>query len=188
MKDITVRRYSYEELDGEAKAKAVLGMQLRLQEWLDSQEIEDHLKYKIEQELGGMPEDIELAFSLSYCQGDGVAIYGKINKDEAPSLTWPTGAHHVRLERSSISNHYSHWNSFNIEIYDENYDQLPGDKVLNSQLRDLCRQLENYGYRYIEDQTSEQSAIEYLEMNYGDEFLLDGTLDNPKGAIEGALI
>ena len=191
MKDYTVRRLAFSELNEGARERAILQLQDTLHEYLDEREITDYLRGQIEGALGGYPdEDIEIAYSLSYCQGDGVAIYGMIRRADAPDLTWPEGADHVMLTRNSWGHHYSHWNTFSVEIYDvegETVDDGDGTHILETQLRDLCRELERAGYKYIEGMTSREAAIEYLQNEEGEIdplFLENGDRDYPKGAVE----
>jgi len=191
MKDYTVRRFAFSELNEGARERAILQLQDTLHEYLDEREITDYLRGQIESALGGYPdEDIEIAYSLSYCQGDGVAIYGMIRRADAPDLTWPEGAAYVTMTRNSWGHHYSHYNSFSVDVYDEEgeiVDDSDGTRILETQLRDLCRELERAGYKYIEGMTSREAAIEYLENEEGEIdplFLENGDRDYPKGAVE----
>lgn len=191
MKDYTVRRFTFSELNEGARERAITKLQDTLLEYLDEREITDYLRGQIEGALGGYPdEDIEIAYSLSYCQGDGVAIYGMLRRSDAPDLTWPENADHVVLTRNSWGHHYSHYNSFSIDICDgegEIVDDFDGTGILETQLRDLCRELERAGYKYIEGMTSREAAIEYLENEEGEIdplYLENGERDYPKGALE----
>jgi len=184
MKDYTVRRYSFDELEGEARETAITNMQDRLAEWLDSHEITDYLTGKLEDALGG-ESALDIAYSLSYSQGDGVALYGRLYAKECPNLTLPDGTNHIELLKNSLSNHYSHYNTFNVEAYDVDYEPIDlTDTVIVPQLRDLCKELARAGYKYIESASSRESAISYLDDNYGDEFTFDGKWDMPKGIVE----
>ena len=188
MKEYVVRRYSFSELNEEAREKAIDDMQRHLLEWLSERELTDYLEGKLEEDLGSLPDDITIAYSLSYCQGDGVALYGRIYKREAPSFTWPEGSYYVDLVRNSWSNYYSHYNTFNVELsneYDEPID-LSGSS-LEEQLRTLCKKLERLGYKYIENETSRESAISFLKDQESEEegsFLDDGTRDLPRGILQ----
>ena len=191
MKDYTVRRFTFSELNEGARERAIIKLQDTLLEYLDEREITDYLRGQIEGALGGYPdEDIEIAYSLSYCQGDGVAIYGMLRRSDAPDLTWPEGAAYVTMTRNSYGHHYSHYNSFSIDICDEEgeiVDDFDGTGILETQLRDLCRELERAGYKYIEGMTSREAAIEYLENEEGEIdplYLENGERDYPKGALE----
>lgn len=188
MNQYTVRRYSFSELNEEARAKAIADTRNRLLNWLGEEEITDYLEGKLEEDLGSLPEEITIAYSLSYCQGDGVALYGRIYRKEAKDLSWPEGSLYVDLERNSWSNHYSHYNSFNVVVRDENDElvDLSGSPI-EDQLRDLCKKLEKLGYRYIENETNELSAIQFLtdeEREEEDSFLDDGTRDFPRGIVQ----
>jgi len=175
MKEYTVKRYSFSELEGDARERAIKDMRNRLLEWIDEREITDYLSGQIDDALGGEPISYELRYSLGYSQGDGVAIYGRISREEAPNLTWPEGVAFVELTRNQWSNHYSHYNSFNVSGFNEDEDEGYDCHVIEGQLRDLCKDLANKGYKYIENSTDEESAIRYLEDNYEDEFTIDGT-------------
>jgi len=188
MKEYVVRRYSFSELNEEAREKAIDDIQRHLLEWLSERELTDYLEGKLEEDLGSLPEDITIAYSLSYCQGDGVALYGRIYKREAPSLTWPEGSYYVDLVRNSWSNHYSHYNTFNVELGNENAEpiDLSGSHI-EEQLRTLCKKLERLGYKYIENETSRESAISFLKDQESEEegsFLDDGTRDLPRGIVQ----
>jgi hypothetical protein len=188
MNEYTVRRYSFSELNEEARNKAIEDTRDRLLEWLREEEITDYLEGKLEEDLGSLPEDITIAYSLSYCQGDGVALYGRIYKSEAPDLSWPEGSLYVDLERNSWSNHYSHYNSFNVVVRDESdYLVELAESPIEEQLRHLCKRLETLGYRYIENETSALSALQFLNDQESEEegsFLEDGTRDLPRGIVQ----
>ncbi len=188
MNEYTVRRYSFSELNEEARDKAIADTRNRLLNWLSEEEITDYLEGKLEEDLGSLPDDITIAYSLSYCQGDGVALYGRIYKSEAPDLSWPEGSHYIDLVRNSWSNHYSHYNSFNVELSDENDEpiDLSGSSI-EKQLRLLCKKLETLGYKYIERETNEISALQFLTDQEAEEegaFLEDGTRDLPRGIVQ----
>jgi hypothetical protein len=133
--------------------------------------------------LGGRPS-IDLAYSLGYCQGDGVAIYGTIQREDAPDLSWPESAAYVELSKNSWGHHYSHYNTFDVGVYDEEGDFIEDKRIIETQLRDLCRQLERDGYKYIESSTTEEVAIDQL-MDAGDVFTIDGKWDVPAGIVKG---
>ena len=189
MQEYTVRRYSFAELNEEARENAIENAQRYLHEWLSEQEITDYLEGKLEEDLGSLPTNLTIAYSLSYCQGDGVALYGRIYREEAKDLAWPEGSHYADLVRNSLSNHYSHYNTFNLEVSDENSDPIDlSGSAIEDQLRDLCKKLETLGYRYVENETSELSAIQFLTDQESEEegaFLDDGTRDLPRGIVLG---
>lgn len=188
MQEYTVRRYSFAELNEEAREKAIENAQRYLHEWLSEREITDYLEGKLEEDLGSLPTNLTIAYSLSYCQGDGVALYGRLHKGEATDLSWPEGAYYADLVRNSLSNHYSHYNTFNVVVRDANDELVESGSAIEDQLRDLCKKLEKLGYRYIENETSRESAIRFLEDQDSEEnnqFLEDGTRDFPRGIVLG---
>ena len=173
MKEYTVTRYSFDELSETARETAIKNTQDKLWKWLDSDLIEEYLVDDYMEILGSDAEELEIQFSLSYCQGDGVALYGRLYRCEG--LAWPEGVAYLDLTKNSWGSHYSHYNSFNVTAYDEEgYDLGLDISVIVKQLRNLCRDLERKGYKYIEAETSRESAIDYLESNTGDEFTIDG--------------
>lgn len=183
MKEYTVRRYSFTELDEKAKEGAISAMRESLYEVISEDALTDYLTDRVMDALGGGSEDIKLAYSLSYCQGDGVAIYGTIQREDAPDLSWPGGASYVELSKNSWGHHYSHYNSFNVDVYDEEGEVIADSRIIETQLRDLCRQLERDGYKYIEGSTTEEVATDQL-MEAGDVFTIDGKWDVPVGIVK----
>lgn len=189
MKEYTVRRYSFEELGKEAQDKAIEDTRSLLNEWVPEEYLTEELEYELDRQLGGSASSIELRYSLSYCQGDGVATYGTLKREEAPNLSWPDNVAYVELSRNSWSNHYSHYNTFNVEAFTEDDDRVEGKavEVLEGQLRDVCRDLARYGYDLIEKWTSEEAALTYIRETRGDDYLLDGRVDYPVGVVEEEL-
>jgi hypothetical protein len=183
MKDYTVRRYTFEELEEGARERAVQDMRNFLLGVMDSADITEYLTECVSTAIGGQESEIELAYSLSYCQGDGVAIYGVIRRENAPDLSWPEGAQSVHLTRNSWASHYSHYNSFNVEVYDGEDCLIEDNHIIETQLRDLCRELERDGYKYIEGATSDEVAGDELR-EAGSVFNIDGKWDVPAGVME----
>jgi hypothetical protein len=183
MQDYQVRRYSFTELDDKAKEGAITTMRESLYEVISEDDLTEYLTDKVVDAVGGESEDIKVAYSLSYCQGDGVAIYGTIKREDAPDLSWPEEASYVELSKNSWGHHYSHWNTFNVDIYSEEDEVIENKYILETQLRDLCRQLERDGYKYIEGSTTEEVAIDQL-LDAGDVFTIDGKWDVPAGIVK----
>lgn len=176
MQEYTITRYSFDELGETAREKAITQTQESLWEWLDSDLVKEFLTDYYLQELGNSAKELEVEFSLSHCQGDGVALYGRLHKSEA--LAWPEGVAYLELTKNSWGAHYSHYNSFYVTAYDEEGYELGLDiSVVEKQLRDLCRELERMGYQYIQNETGRESAIHYLESETGNDFTIDGDCD-----------
>jgi len=132
----------------------------------------------------GDKHELDLAYSLSYCQGDGVALYGRLYREQAPLLTWPDRVAYVDLVKNSWGYHYSHWNSFNVEASDEADEPVDlAGTVIEQQLRDLCKDLERSGYKYMEGATNKEAAIEFIRDNYADDFLPNGRIASRVGIV-----
>lgn len=183
MKEYAVRRYSFNELDGKAREQAIQEMRESLYETLPSEALTEYLQERIHQALGGESGGIRLEYSLSYCQGDGVAIYGTIKREDAPDLSWSVGADYLVLGRTQWSNHYSHYNTFSVDVYTEEGELIEDSHTIETQLRDLCRQLERDGYKFIEGCTTEEVAIEQLQ-DSGDVFTIEGKWNMPVGIVK----
>lgn len=115
--------------------------------------------------------NLELLYSLSYCQGDGVMFSGK--------FLWE--GYQVDIKHSG---HYYHENSKILEIYrDEGDEQISMDadesiyKKFNNIYINICKQLEKNGYAHIEEEFGEESFISTCEAN-DYTFLKDGTMMN----------
>lgn len=65
--------YKYEELSDEAKEKA---KEQYLDDSLRGEEFSDRLKWDLDELFPN--SDLKYAYSLSYCQGDGLNVYGRV--------------------------------------------------------------------------------------------------------------
>ena len=184
MKEYTVTRYSVGELSPEAQEKAIEAWRYSLSMEMPEYLLEEIMSEKLSEEIAGaydLPgaEDLELSYSLSYCQGDGVSFTGRAYKETAPGLSWPDSAIYAEFNR--ISRHYSHAYTVTAALFDEAGEEITEglEEFRNSYLK-ICQNLENYGYRWIQDFTSEAHAREEIE-EAGDIFLLSGKVDRPVG-------
>ena len=134
MRTEMVKIYQLEELSKEAKERAI--------EWyrdiidrdfsFESEMITEDFQYEL-QKLYYPSDNVE--WSLSYCQGDGVAFYGHINKDDLYKIVERnreslSDTHYELYEkiyndglyieadivRNSFGYHYSHYNAMNVEL------------------------------------------------------------------------
>jgi hypothetical protein len=190
---VTVEVFRYEDLTDEAKEVARERERETLYQDPDTLteniqwEIHKTLVYRLTGEIyagwGDKNErvifaDLDIEFSLSNSQGDGVAFYGIIRKDVAPKLPWPENADYAQLTRvAGLSNHYSHYNTFHVDVFDADDSRIEGDE-LEEFLRDLSRECERNGYQAIDDTLSDENITDSLENVYGDEYryLEDGRL------------
>ena len=199
MKQITVTEtvFLLEELSDTARQKALEKMRNVLYEWLDSSIITEHLNGELYSALTGIYDGhidtkeltkrvgLTVEWSLSHCQGDGVAIYGTLNSDDAPNVNWH-GASTATFTRNSHGHHYSHENCMTVALfsYDENGYEIDADKATTEmfaeQFRDLCRELARSGYAAIDNLTSEQEVLYYLEWSEPRRFTIDGDIHPTK--------
>jgi hypothetical protein len=132
-------------------------------------------------------ENVEVYWSLGYCQGDGVAFYGRVwsqdlkDKDEqAKTLIerLERAGDDIAIEITGANNHYHHWNSMTVEIEfnsELDDDDLPArlkiarpvwrgdfEEYLSEKVKEISRELEKYGYAEIENRTSEETIKQDL--------------------------
>jgi len=187
----TITVYTLGELSDSARQTALEKMSSFMYEWIDAYQTTEYLNGELAGILTGKwvgdissreltkKTGLTMEWSLSNCQGDGVAIYGTVYASDAPKLEWH-GADNARLTRNSYATYYSHYNTFDVTVSGEdedgNYTTLSGDIAQNitEQFRDICRKLSRCGYENINSLTNETAIIEHLEMNDGRRFTEDG--------------
>ena len=199
MKQITVTEtvYTLDELSDTARRNALEKMCQWMNEWIEPDQVTEYLNGELFTILTGEcvgeigKNDLNrrvgliVEWSLNYCQGDGVAIYGTLNSDDAPNVNWH-GASTATFTRNSHGHHYSHENCMTVALfsYDENGYEIDADKATTEmfaeQFRDLCRELARSGYAAIDDLTSEQEVLYYLEWSEPRRFTIDGDIHPTK--------
>ena len=199
MKQVTVTEtvFLLEELSDTAREKAIEKMRMALYDNVDSGEITEYLNGELYAALTSIYDGhistkelskrvgLTVEWSLSHCQGDGVAIYGTLNRSDALNVNWG-GADNATFTRNSHGNHYSHEHCMTVALfsYDEGGYEIDADKATTEkfakQFRDLCRELARSGYAAIDDLTSEQEVIYYLEWSEPRRFTIDGDIHPTK--------
>lgn len=173
----TYNVYTLDELSKEAQEKAH-------QKWIENNQyyfLSDYLNERLHELLeenkikdlndtskpGTKPT--EVMYSLGYCQGDGCMFEGMFQ--------WKEYTVHVKH-----SGHYYHYNSktFSIMLTDteeepESYIEV--EKEFNALYVDICKQLERYGYNFIEYEDSMEAFQEACDANEYT-FTIDGIMDN----------
>lgn len=197
MKPTTVTKtvFTLDELSDTARQNALAKMTDLMYEYVQCDEITEYLNGELLTMLTGecvgyisskeltKRVGLQIEWSLSYSQGDGVAIYGTLNSDDAPNLEWGNGTT-ATLTRNSLSNHYSHEHCINVSVfrYDEDGYEIDSDCPENEQfadqIRDICRQLAQYGYDQIKALTSEEAIHGYLEGGDARRFTENGEIDS----------
>lgn len=184
MRKIEVEVFKFEELKPKPKEKAKEKYNFDY-----SDLITENFMYYLESRGYG---DCKLEWSLGYCQGDGVAFYGKVDvstwwkkrgrtlfsKEEKKKLY----AEYARdsdicigIKRNSFGNHYSHYNTMYVDVeWDSALAQMVETAILDD-IRDISKELARMGYKDIEYYTSDECFQETAEAN-DYEFFADGTL------------
>ena len=193
MKPITVTEtvFTLDELSDTARQKALETMCTYMHEWIEGDQITEYLNGELlailtgecvgeisSKELKGCV-GLQIEWSLSHSQGDGVAIYGTVYANEAPKLEWHN-ADNACLTRNHYGTYYSHYNTFDVVVCGEdengNYTTLDGDtgEAITDQFRNICRQLSRLGYQALENLTGEEAIYDHLECHGERRFTEDG--------------
>lgn len=169
MKNITVKAYTVEELSTEAKAKA-LDARRELVEHITSSELHDTIENELYgrlNELGTTDSEIDIRYSLSYSQGDGVSFFGDITIDG------------VDYTITSNNPRYAHEYTMEIEYSDDDeYDTENAEKRLEKiqdEVRRTCRAVERSAYKLQGELTSDEAMINDINSD-GVLFLASGDL------------
>ncbi len=141
---MTRKVYNFADLSDEAKEKA--------REWYKENDdmpfLRDVVHESILSELKKrgyeVDDDVQVNFSLSYCQGDGVCFSGMVEMD----AMW----YEIRSDGSS----------YITEVVDESEDE--STPVLN-EMREVAKIAEKAGYAEIEYQNSDEAVDETMEAN-----------------------
>lgn len=193
MKPITVTKtvFTLDELSYAARQNALEKMCTYMHEWMEPDQITEYLNGELLTMLTGecvgeisskelsKRTGLTMEYSLSYSQGDGVAIYGTIYAQDAPKLEWHN-ADNACLTRNHYGTYYSHYNTFDVTVCGEdengNYTTLDGDtgKTITEQFRDICRKLARLGYQALENLTGEEAIYDHLECHGERRFTEDG--------------
>lgn len=171
----------FDELDEKAQEVAVETERDsgELFDWDDAKYLTEDFKQQLaERGFDG----VEVYWSLGYCQGDGVAFYGRVwtqdlkEKDEqAKTLIekLERAGDDIAIEITGANGHYHHWNSMTVEVEFDNEledDDLPSrlkmarpvwreefEEYLSEKVKEISRELEKSGYAEIKYQTSEET-------------------------------
>lgn len=156
MKTIEIKLYEYTELSQEAKERA-------LKDWNEDNYDPFMQSYMInvlkdkseERKLEYETDSIDVRYSLSSSQGDGFMFEG----------IFQFGAYSVTVEHSG---QYYHSNSKTIDIvHSETHEQAPRSvyKAFEEVYQNICKEMEQIGYDYIEYEQSEENFIVTCESN-----------------------
>jgi hypothetical protein len=169
--------YSFEELSTEAQERAVAEYVETAE--FDTESMTDGMQY----ELGeyGL-SDMELNYSLSNCQGDGVAFYGDVDIEAVVRNNGLNEKYLQLVEHASVvivsnssATHYSHagtmsiftlldWQALKTEKEESRFETLlqEFEEELDLLKNDISAKLETFGYAEIEYQQSFEVISEYF--------------------------
>lgn len=214
------RTYEFLELDGDVR-EAIKEQYIYGDGWgPDSEDLTELFDNELEHRgLSGLTAQ----YSLSYCQGDGVAFDGRVDLDEVLDpefahiqvmlaehrhggvvdgvhVTWAVPLQDVRVHLTQRDSHYTHWNSFDVDIcealtevceigkgcedcgdwgtltrHDDTGCEFlkPIDEALTQYFQDLSRKFEKLGYAEIDFYQSDEYFSDYFDERAA--FLEDGT-------------
>ena len=180
MQTITINRYGFNELSPDAQAKAI--EKIRASEYENYPQ--DLLSEAMDQEASnllfgnydGLDKNLKLYYDLSHSQGSGVSFHGEIYASDKPNLNLPENCHRVGITHSS---RYYHEHSFDVELYDIDGEEIDGAESVTQELRDICRQLARFGYKWENNHFSDESLKEYA-IDAGEVFTSAGNWSNPE--------
>lgn len=164
----------FSELGGEAQEFAVSQERNSPDrfDWDDAEFLTEDFKTQLA-EYGF--SELEAYWSLGYCQGDGVAFYGRVcseslkEKDQTAKRlidALEAAGDMIYIEITGEGGHYHHWNSMTVEIEFESETEdkdLPArlkiarpvlreelEEYLGERVKEISRELEKSGYAEIE--------------------------------------
>lgn len=162
MKIKTIEVFEFSELSKEAKERAHA-------KWIESNNyyfLSEYLNERLHELLkennivvtndtskaGTKPTQVQ--YSLSCSQGDGCMFAG--------TFEWMGYTVHIKQ-----SGHYTHSNSKKLEVVDSEGVYAPdeSEKAFDAMYHEICKQLENDGYAYIEHENSMENFEETCEAN-----------------------
>lgn len=180
METLEIRLYTLNELNDQAKEKALNDYRRKVADWGPDMDFFKDIAEEIAYRKGF--KDIELQYSLGYSQGDGVSFKcSYIDTAKFIKELWPECKTSVidalcnNTEFCSIGNggRYCYPSANDIEMYLHFYKSLPNLEEKAEQLHehiiteylDLCAELEKIGYREIEYFYSDENLTELIEIN-----------------------
>ena len=190
MKTIEIQLYSFDELSEAAKQNAIEIYKNDDHIYLDF--FNDDAKEQIEN--AGFKGNVNLNYSLSYCQGDGLSFscdyFDKLNDlfievlGTGKQKTIDCIINNCSFENKGNNGRYSYSSrndiSFEFDDYSGNKNNIH-EIVSKVEIKikdlyiDLCNDLEKQGYSNIEYQNSDEAITENLELNDYD-FTVNGSI------------
>jgi len=176
---IKINRYAYEELAPEAQNKALDKIRASEYEnypqYLLSEAMDQEASNLLFGNYDGLDTNLKVYYDLSYSQGSGVSFAGEIFASDKPNLTLPESCYRVEITHSG---RYYHEHSFNVELFNEDYEEIDGADIVKEELRDICRLLQRSGYKWESDYFADDNLKE-IAINAGEVFTSAGIWSDP---------
>lgn len=165
MEKVLIEVYKIEELNEKAKQKAIYDHNLRMWDFV-CEDLKEGFKDRLLNNYGIDVEDIY--FSLSHCQGDGMAFTGYIKESKISEIL--NKKYDGLSAYISHTGRYSHEYSMSIDLNDleEELQEDEFEKIENELLnyiRNVSVTLKSFGYNFVSEQESEENAIYYFTDN-----------------------
>ena len=189
--------YKFDELPISVQTKVIDRYRDRLSDLLND-DLKEDMNWKLKSHVGGL--DFELAYSLNYCQGDGVSFTGSVDRKEdllvLASLVY--GGNKIprnilrliscdiiyKVEFARCNYHYVHKYTVQTNIVcnygtDKDYCHINKaidefENAVNEWYSQICDILEKFGYDTIENLYGDDNIRRYIDEN-SLEFFLDGS-------------
>lgn len=186
MKTIMIETYPFTELSEEVQERVIKEVRNNWETDIDA--VTEILSEKLS-EYGYPVEDIR--WRLSYCQGDGVAFYGKVELDKLiekdskvkelienmrfidPEICILS----MSINKCHGCGNYDHYNTMEVEIdTDFQYAEVNKEEKMDliiarlenhivNEIKSISKKLEKVGYEEIESQTDFETIKDYLIAN-----------------------
>jgi hypothetical protein len=181
MRTIRTKVFQFNELNENAKENAVEWYKKDQEIFLDF--FKEDAKEQIEN--AGFKGNIKMQYSLSYCQGDGLSFscdyYDKLNElftkvlGHGKQKTIDCIINNCSFELKGNTGHYCYAAKSDLDFYLDNYYARSSKNIdaainkvcemLEDLYTNLCKDLENTGYKEIEYQYSDENIIENIMAN-----------------------
>lgn len=189
--EVVEKIYDFDELSESAKEKA---RNAYLEDFRDCEFFTEDCLAQLE---GLFPNsDLKVEYSLSYCQGDGFNIYGKMKLSDAIDFVLHKTSNFdnktIRffkwLKDLGYTLNLSDYNDFAYDIMDdleqdgytsdyENHEKMLSvfNKVFKDLIEELCKEFENDGYNYFYEVEDDEEIKEIWSVNEYLGFYEDGS-------------
>jgi hypothetical protein len=163
MQKITVDVFKFEELSEKVQEKLIEKYRENNEMPFLSDCMEDEvLRILVDNGWKSINNNLNLYYSLGYCQGDGAQMVGKFE----------IGDNYLYVGSLGIS---SHSYATTLELFNNNGDEVDMPESLKETYHQMCKQLEKFGYDYIESENDPEN-IKAILIDNNELYLADGRI------------